>query len=187
MQRLLERARSHRISLWKHDVHLAAATCERRHELHLTSAPQRDIEEQERARRELRGGCDRTQEDRCAIEKAAPAALFLPGIEHVREIRIPRAQVLGADACHAKFGDGRCQCAHEARKACEWLQPTERGHEAWDRTVGAQARREALLSGVLSDAEKQRLHGLLRDLMHAFPDWKRRKHATPDLEIGEAP
>jgi DNA-binding MarR family transcriptional regulator len=67
------------------------------------------------------------------------------------------------------------------------VEPTERGHEAWDRTVGAQARREALLSGVLSDAEKTRLHGLLRDLMHAFPDWKRRKHATPDLDIGEAP
>ena len=56
------------------------------------------------------------------------------------------------------------------------IEPTEAGHAAWDRTVGAQARAEALFSSVLSDAEKTRLHDLLRHLMLAFPDWKSKKH-----------
>lgn len=50
------------------------------------------------------------------------------------------------------------------------VEPTERGHELWDRTVGIQARREALLSSVLSDEEKAQLHDLLRRLMQAFPE-----------------
>lgn len=50
------------------------------------------------------------------------------------------------------------------------VEPTELGHELWDRTVGIQARREALLSSVLSDVEKVQLHDLLRRLMKAFPD-----------------
>jgi DNA-binding MarR family transcriptional regulator len=58
------------------------------------------------------------------------------------------------------------------------VEPTNDGHAAWDRTVGAQARRERMLMEVLSDADKERLHDLLRDLMVAFPDWKEKKHAA---------
>jgi DNA-binding MarR family transcriptional regulator len=49
------------------------------------------------------------------------------------------------------------------------IEPTEEGHAEWDRLVGAQARREALIASALSDGEKEILHGLLRRLMHAFP------------------
>ena len=65
------------------------------------------------------------------------------------------------------------------------IEPTEEGHAAWDRTVGAQARREAMLTEDLSDADKQRLHDLLRRMMLAFPDWKARKHAMHDTEPAE--
>lgn len=56
------------------------------------------------------------------------------------------------------------------------VEPTRKGNEAWDHTVGAQARREASLIGVLSTTEKERLHDLLRHLMLAFPDWRQKKH-----------
>ena len=49
------------------------------------------------------------------------------------------------------------------------IEPTEAGHAAWDRAVGAQARREALIASALSEDEKAELHRLLRRLMHAFP------------------
>ena len=65
------------------------------------------------------------------------------------------------------------------------VEPTRKGHAAWDRTVGAQARREASLSSVLSDTEKQRLHDLLRHLMLAFPDWKAKKHAAHEAESAD--
>lgn len=64
------------------------------------------------------------------------------------------------------------------------VEPTKAGHAAWDKTVGAQARREALFSSVLTDTEKERLHDLLRHLMLAFPDWKHRKHAAQDAAEG---
>lgn len=64
------------------------------------------------------------------------------------------------------------------------VEPTPEGHAAWDRTVGAQARREALFSSVLTTAEKERLHELLRHLMLAFPDWKHKKHAGQDAADG---
>jgi DNA-binding MarR family transcriptional regulator len=67
------------------------------------------------------------------------------------------------------------------------VEPTELGHELWDKTVGAQARREAEFSSGLSRAEKERLHDLLRQFMVAFPDWKHRKHPSQDAETGEAP
>ena len=56
------------------------------------------------------------------------------------------------------------------------VEPTRKGNDAWDQTVGAQARREASLIEVLSQAEKERLHDLLRRLMLAFPDWRQKKH-----------
>jgi DNA-binding MarR family transcriptional regulator len=65
------------------------------------------------------------------------------------------------------------------------VEPTEAGHAAWDKTVGAQARREAQFSAVLGDADKQRLHDLLRHLMLAFPDWKHKKHAGHDDDGAE--
>jgi DNA-binding MarR family transcriptional regulator len=67
------------------------------------------------------------------------------------------------------------------------IEPTDLGHAMWDKTVGAQARREAEFSSGLSQAEKERLHDLLRHLMLAFPDWKHKKHAPPDGEAGEPP
>jgi DNA-binding MarR family transcriptional regulator len=64
------------------------------------------------------------------------------------------------------------------------VEPTEAGHKAWDKTVGSQARREALFSSVLSDAEKVKLHDLLRRMMLAFPDWKARKHHASEADPG---
>lgn len=66
------------------------------------------------------------------------------------------------------------------------VEPTEAGHAAWDRTVGSQARREALFSSVLTDPEKERLHELLRYLMLAFPDWKSKKHHAHEASEPEA-
>ena len=68
------------------------------------------------------------------------------------------------------------------------VEPTAEGHAAWDRTVGAQALREAQLSSVLTAAEKARLHDLLRHLMVAFPDWNKKRHGSHDADPGgEAP
>lgn len=50
------------------------------------------------------------------------------------------------------------------------IEPTEEGHAAWDRTVGIQARREAMFASVLEEADRRELHRLLRRLMLAFPD-----------------
>ena len=50
------------------------------------------------------------------------------------------------------------------------IEPTKEGHATWDKTVGTQARREALIAGVLDEADRGELHRLLRHLMRAFPD-----------------
>jgi DNA-binding MarR family transcriptional regulator len=62
------------------------------------------------------------------------------------------------------------------------VEPTEAGLEAWDQTVGIQAQREAMIASVLSDAERQELHRLLRHLMRAFPDDWRAGHGAPDSD-----
>jgi DNA-binding MarR family transcriptional regulator len=49
------------------------------------------------------------------------------------------------------------------------VEPTEQGHEMWNRAVGTQAKTEALLAGTLTQAEREELHRLLRRLMQAFP------------------
>src|SRR3954465_13786869 len=49
------------------------------------------------------------------------------------------------------------------------IEPTDEGHKAWDEAVGEAARREASFTSVLSDAEKDKLHDLLRGFMQAFP------------------
>jgi DNA-binding MarR family transcriptional regulator len=58
------------------------------------------------------------------------------------------------------------------------VEPTDLGHQLWDKTVGAQARREAQFSSGLTQAEKKRLHDLLRHLMLAFPNWRHKKHSV---------
>ena|SRR5438477_3050373 len=50
------------------------------------------------------------------------------------------------------------------------IEPTEKGHAAWDRTVGTQAERERRIASVLTGAEREQLHRLPRKLMAAFPD-----------------
>ena len=64
------------------------------------------------------------------------------------------------------------------------VEPTEAGHAAWDRTVGTQARREAMIASVLSTREREQLHRLLRRLMRAFPDkgHARKSHGTTDAD-----
>jgi DNA-binding MarR family transcriptional regulator len=50
------------------------------------------------------------------------------------------------------------------------VEPTETGHAAWDQAVGTMARREGMIAAVLTDRERDQLHGLLRKMMRAFPD-----------------
>jgi DNA-binding MarR family transcriptional regulator len=66
------------------------------------------------------------------------------------------------------------------------IEPTEEGHKAWDRTVGESARREAQFSSVLSEAEKVKLHDLLRGFMQAFPNWERKKALQHEAEASGA-
>ena len=49
------------------------------------------------------------------------------------------------------------------------VEPTDAGNAAWERCVGAQAQREALIASALSEEDKELLHSLLRRLMAAFP------------------
>jgi len=57
------------------------------------------------------------------------------------------------------------------------IEPTQLGHEMWDKAVSAAARREAEAVSVLSEAEKVELHDRLRQLMQAFPNWREKKHS----------
>ena len=59
------------------------------------------------------------------------------------------------------------------------VEPTELGLQKWDEVAGASSRTESSLTAVLTATEKERLHALLRKLMHAFPDWRQKKHAQP--------
>ena len=61
------------------------------------------------------------------------------------------------------------------RSAGTLIEPTEAGHAAWDKSVSTQARREAMIASVLSPAERDQLHSLLRQLMRAFPDKVKKK------------
>jgi len=62
------------------------------------------------------------------------------------------------------------------------VEPTEAGHAAWNETVGTQARREAMVSAVLTEPEREELHVLLRRLMRAFPDSKHHHGKPHDAE-----
>ena len=63
------------------------------------------------------------------------------------------------------------------------IEATEKGSAAWDRTVGTQAERERRIASVLTTAEREQLHGLLRRLMGAFPE--RDKWYTPAEDKSE--
>jgi hypothetical protein len=65
------------------------------------------------------------------------------------------------------------------------VEPTELGLRKWDEVAGASSRTESELTSVLTEAEKERLHTLLRKLMVAFPDWKHKKHAQPIADSDE--
>jgi len=65
------------------------------------------------------------------------------------------------------------------------IEATEKGNAAWDRTVGTQAERERRIASVLTAAEREQLHGLLRRLMGAFPD--RDKWYTPADDAHDKP
>ncbi|HET7857018.1 MAG TPA: MarR family transcriptional regulator [Gaiellaceae bacterium] len=45
---------------------------------------------------------------------------------------------------------------------------TAKGHEVWNESTGAQARKEALVAGALNKREKKQLNSLLRGLMLEF-------------------
>jgi DNA-binding MarR family transcriptional regulator len=64
------------------------------------------------------------------------------------------------------------------------VEPTEAGHEIWDRTVGTQAAREAKFASVLSARDREELHRLLRILMRAFPGTAH--HAPPEKSDTDA-
>ncbi len=64
------------------------------------------------------------------------------------------------------------------------IEPTELGHETWDRTVGTQAIREAKMASVLDAERRDELHALLRSLMRAFPD--RHHHGHKATEAPDA-
>jgi DNA-binding MarR family transcriptional regulator len=65
------------------------------------------------------------------------------------------------------------------------VEPTEHGHKAWDTVVGLAARREASQVAILTERQKRELHDLLRGLMHAFPDWRQKKHPAPLVDPDE--
>jgi len=63
------------------------------------------------------------------------------------------------------------------------IEATEKGHAAWERTVGTQAERERRIASVLTATEREQLHRLLRKLMGAFPDrdkWYAPSEDKPD-------
>jgi DNA-binding MarR family transcriptional regulator len=58
------------------------------------------------------------------------------------------------------------------------IEPTEKGHRAWESTVGTQAEREQRIASVLTASEREQLHRLLRKLMAAFPERDKYFHAS---------
>jgi DNA-binding MarR family transcriptional regulator len=65
------------------------------------------------------------------------------------------------------------------------IEPTAKGHKAWDSTVGTQAEREQRIASVLTANERKQLHGLLRKLMQTFPDREKWYHS--DAEKADKP
>ncbi len=49
------------------------------------------------------------------------------------------------------------------------VEPTDAGHQIWERTAGTQAIRESKIGSVLNAREREELHRLLRAVMRAFP------------------
>ncbi|HTE66112.1 MAG TPA: MarR family transcriptional regulator [Candidatus Binatia bacterium] len=69
------------------------------------------------------------------------------------------------------------------RRALE-VELTDAGWQSWQDTVGAQARKEALVASSLDEAEKERLNDLLRRLMLAFLEvaGPPPRHADPEAK-----
>jgi DNA-binding MarR family transcriptional regulator len=65
------------------------------------------------------------------------------------------------------------------------IEPTEKGHAAWDRTVGTQAEREHRIASALTATEREQLHRLLRKLMQAFPGREHWYDSGTDHDKGE--
>jgi DNA-binding MarR family transcriptional regulator len=60
------------------------------------------------------------------------------------------------------------------------IEPTAKGHKAWDSTVVTQAEREQRIASVLTATEREQLHRLLRKLMAAFPERDKDDHSSDD-------
>jgi DNA-binding MarR family transcriptional regulator len=70
------------------------------------------------------------------------------------------------------------------------IEPTDKGHKAWDRTVVTQAEREQRIASVLTATEREQLHRLLRKLMQAFPErekWYSTEEKSEKSEKSEKP
>jgi DNA-binding MarR family transcriptional regulator len=70
------------------------------------------------------------------------------------------------------------------------IEPTDKGHKAWDRTVVTQAEREQRIASVLTGTEREQLHRLLRKLMQAFPErekWYSTEEKSEKSEKAEKP
>ncbi len=67
------------------------------------------------------------------------------------------------------------------------VEPTEAGHAAWDRTIGIQARREAMMASVLTEEDREVLHRLLRHLMRAFPNAWGAAHGHAEADNPDTP
>jgi DNA-binding MarR family transcriptional regulator len=50
------------------------------------------------------------------------------------------------------------------------VEPTEKGKKLWERTIGVQAQKEALVAEALNERERRELNALLRRVMLAFEE-----------------
>ena len=50
------------------------------------------------------------------------------------------------------------------------IELTDEGKDLWDRAVGAQAEKEAIIASAIDERERRQLNDLLRRLMHAFAE-----------------
>ena len=57
------------------------------------------------------------------------------------------------------------------------VEPTKKGKKLWERTIGVQAQKEALVAEALNERERRELNALLRRVMLAFEEREgERKH-----------
>jgi DNA-binding MarR family transcriptional regulator len=101
----------------------------------------------------------------------------------LRAVGPPYQQSAGQLAARMRLSSGAMTNRLDQMEAAGWLrrlpdpndrrgtlvEPTQAGHDIWDRTAGTQAIREAKIGSVLDANERTELHRLLRVLMRAFP------------------